>query len=418
MITYLYDCYTVLNKVYKDKTFIKQAISDTFISERSKSLTVKTCYGVLDRDEELSYYIKILAPKQPKLSVKTVLKISMYAVKYLGKAPYAVTKNAVELVKKLGKGGTAGFINAFLRRFSTEKIDLPEDETLRASVEFSYPLFAVKELKEYFGIDRTRAVLAATLDERNKKTCVSFFDGDGEKYLKEAGYNFEATPFKGVFFAENFLRNEDYDKGVYTFQAIGSVAICENVLPAETLLDCCAAPGGKSIRLSYKCKKVVSFDLYPHRVELIKSYLNRMRRVNVFPEVKDAAVFYPELEEKFDAVLVDAPCSGLGVAGDNPDIKLNRTKEDVDELNAMQISILKTAARYVKKGGYLYYSTCSILPRENIAIIDKFMSDINGFEIVNCDSPLPHEDIKGTILYLPDISLGAGFYFAKLKRIN
>jgi 16S rRNA (cytosine967-C5)-methyltransferase len=106
------------------------------------------------------------------------------------------------------------------------------------------------------------------------------------------------------------------------------------------------------------------------------------------------------------------------VLSDNPDMKLNRTKEDLLSLTKEQLSILKNVSKYVKKGGYLYYSTCSILDMENIDIVNAFMSDINGFELCEISSPLPHENVCGANLFLPDISSGLGFFVAKLKRIN
>lgn len=414
MVNYFYDCYQILNKVYSEKAFIKQAINSTFIEEKNRAMTVKTCYGVLDKDIELSYYLNALAPKTPKLAIRTILKISMYAIKYLQKKEYAVTKNAVELTKKLGKGGASGFVNAFLRKFINSKIVLPNDEISRLSIEYSYPEFLLKELIKDFGKDRAQSIIKT----ENQKNCLCFYDVDGEKYLTEKGVQFEKTPFSNVFLTKNFIRNDDYDKGVYTFQALGSVAICEEVEPCESILDCCAAPGGKSVRLSYKCDKVLSWDLHEHRVGLINDYVNRMGRKNVNACQHDATVYDEHLKEKFDAVLIDAPCSGIGVINDNPDIKLNRDYNSVIELTKTQLSIIKTVSNYVKKDGYLYYSTCSILNRENIEIIKAFMSDIKGFEICKIDSKLIHEDVMGTNLFLPDISGGLGFYIAKLKRVN
>lgn len=414
MLNYFYDCYNILNKVYSEKTYIKQAINSTFIEEKNRAVIVKTCYGVLDRDIELSYYISKLADKTPKLVIRTILKIAMYVIKYLEKKEYAVTKNAVELTKKLGKGGASGFVNAFLRKFINSKIDFPTDEIECLSVKHSYPLFAVKELVKCYGIERTESIISA----KNESTCLCFYDVSGEKYLTDKGYEFIKTPFDNVFIVKNFIRNEDYDKGVYTYQALGSVAICDIVEPCENLLDCCSAPGGKSVRLSYKCNSVTSWDIHAHRVELINDYSSRMKRQNINASVHDSKVFVEELENKFDAVLCDVPCSGLGVLNDNPDIKLNREAENVKVLNNEQIFILKTASKYVKVGGYLYYSTCSVLPSENIDIIKLFMSDINGFEICEIDSKLQHENVLGTNSFLPDISGGLGFYVAKLKRVK
>ena len=413
MINYFYDCYVILNKVYSDKSFLKQAINSSFIEEKNRALTIKTCYGVLDKDIELSYYINALCDKSPKLAIRTILKISMYSMKYLDKHDYAVVKNAVELTKKLGKSGASGFVNAFLRKFAAAKIDFPSDTAENLSVKHSYPLFAVKELLSVYGKERTESIIKA----ENKKTCLAFYDVSGEEYLKGKEVEFEKTPFNNVFLTERFVRNADYDKGTYTFQAIGSVAICDMIEPCDKLLDCCAAPGGKSVRLSYKCGEVTSCDVYEHRVNLISEYADRMNRKNITPLLSDATEREERFIEKFDAVLCDAPCSGMGVVSDNPDIKLNRTENDLNELNALQKKILKNVSAYVKKGGYLYYSTCSVLDRENISIIKSFMSDVKGFELCDADSELPHEKKDGTICFLPDISGGNGFYFAKLKRV-
>ncbi len=414
MVNYFYDCYQILNKVYSEKTFIKQAISSTFIEEKNRALTIKTCYGVIEKDIELSYYLSQLADKSPKLVIRTILKISMYAIKYLQKKEYAVTKNAVELVKKLGKGGTAGFVNAFLRKFIKTEFTMPKDELERLSVEYSYPLFALKEHVKDFGIEKTKDIISAT----NIKTCLSFYDIDGKDYLNSLGVEFEETPFENVYLAKNFVRNSDYDLGKYTYQALGSVAICDIVEPCDNLLDCCSAPGGKSIRLAHKVKDITSWDIHEHRVALIEDYKKRMHLSNIRTAVKDAKVFDEKFNDSFSAVLCDAPCSGIGVLNDNPDIKLNREENSVKDLNKEQLSILKTVSRYVKVGGYLYYSTCSIFNRENIEIINAFMSDIKGFEICKIDSKLQHLDVNGTNLFLPDISGGLGFYVAKLKRVK
>ncbi len=413
MINYFYDCYCILNKVYSEKTFFKQALSSTFIEEKNRSLTVKTCYGVLDKDIELSYYISKLCGKSPKLVIRTVLKIAMYAIKYLNKHGYAVTQNAVELVKKLGKCGTAGFVNAFLRKFLSTAIPLPVDIHENLSTKYSFPLFAVKELCDEYGVSRTEKILSA----QNEKTCLRFFKVNGKDYLTKLGVEFVETPFDNVFIAEKFVRNLDYDLGIYTYQALGSVAICDLVKPCERLLDCCAAPGGKSIALSSKCKSIVSWDIHAHRVSLINDYKRRVGVDNITCEITDASLFQPNLVEGFDAVLCDAPCSGMGVVNDNPDIKLNRTSENIDVLCKTQLEILKTVSNYVKKGGFLYYSTCSILARENIGIIKSFMTQNNGFEICELDSKLPFERQDGTIKFLPDISGGLGFYVAILRKI-
>ena len=414
MINCFYDCYNILNKVYSEKAFIKQAISSTVIEEKNRALTVKICYGVLDKDIELTYYIGKLTQKSPKLAVRTILKIAMYNIKYLGKKPYAVLDNAVELTKKLGKGAMSGFVNAFLRKFLNSKIEFPEELLDFFSVKYSYPKFAVEALLKKYNKERVEKIISA----ENTQNTLVFYDIDGKNYLDNLKITYNSTPFKNVFSVNNFTRNSDYDKGVYTFQALGSVAICDVVDSCDKLLDCCAAPGGKSVRLSYKCNSVTSFDVHQHRVGLIEDYAIRMGRKNIKFYVNDSKVYDPKYEQFFDAVLCDAPCSGIGVINDNPDIKLNKSQESIKKINKEQFSILINVANYVKVGGYLYYSTCSILDDENIEIINKFLSNNKNFEICPIESSLPHENVMGTNLFLPDISGGLGFYVAKLKRVN
>lgn len=414
MINYFYDCYTILNKVYSEKSYVKQAINNTYIEEKNRALIVKTCYGVLDKDIELSYYLSCLTNRTPKLAIRTILKIAMYAIKYLNKKQYAVAQNAVELTKKLGKAGASGFVNAFIRKFVKYEFIFPKDEIEYLSVKYSYPLFAVKELVNYYGYSRTEKIISAT----NEQTILSFYEYDGEDYLKNKACEYFPTVFDGVYNVKNFIRNEDYDKGYYTYQALGSVAICDIVEPCEKLLDCCAAPGGKSVRLSYKCNEVVSWDIHSHRVDLIKDYSFRMRRKNIFACVQDAKNYIKDYDYFFDAVLCDVPCSGLGVVNDNPDIKINRSFDSIKNLNLEQIAILNTVSKYVKLGGHLYYSTCSVLPSENINIINTFMSGTTDFKICEINSKLPHENVLGTNVFLPDVSGGLGFYVAKLKRVK
>lgn len=412
MVNYLYDCYQVLNKVYSDGAYLKQAINSTPIEEKNKSLTVKTCYGVVERDIELSYYLKSLCPKSPKASVKLVLKISMYAIKHLEKKPYAVIDNAVSLIKKMGKTGVSGFVNAVLRKFVTQKINLPEEEIENLSIKYSYPVFAVKELIKDYGKERAESIMSVTGGE---STLV--FNGiDGESYLKNLGVEFTKTPFNAVYRVKNFVRNADYDKGLYTFQNIGSVAICESVGSGERLFDACSAPGGKSVYLSKKFTQVVAEELHEHRVELIKKYAERMQVKNLTVISHDACEFIPEYENSFDAVLCDVPCSGFGVAFENPDIKLNREENDLKSLTTLQLSIIENCSKYLKKGGRLVYSTCSVFAVENDGVVGKFLSNNKDFIVKENPSLLSHEKTKYGMQFLPDIS-GGGFFVSVMEKV-
>ncbi len=407
----VYDPFQILTKIYQNGAHLKQAIADTYIEEQYRSRTVKIVYGVLEKDGYLEFCIRHYAPKSPKPVVRLILKISLYMLLFMDKKRYMVTDCAVSLCKKLGKGGVSGFVNAFLRRFDKDEVDkaLPAGDEGRA-IALSFPLPFYKLLKKEYG-QRADAIASAT----SGGVSVRFVRGE-EEYLQKPH---KTTPFtEGYkhYLFENFVRGEGFDKGEYTFQSVGSIAICDCVTPCESLLDACAAPGGKSVLLAGKCKDITSFELHPHRVELIRQYKQRMGVENVREEQKDSSVFDPNYEERFDSVLCDAPCSGLGTVSENPDIKLFRKEEDIATLNKVQLSILDTVCRYVKKGGALYYSTCSVLEAENDKTVERFLQAHEEFSVQTLQSPLPHTIKTYGLQFLPDTAYGAGFYVCKLVK--
>lgn len=402
----LADPYLVLTKIYSDGAHLKQALAETPIEELNRARTVKIVYGVLEKDIYLSHCIRHYAPKSPKIAVRTVLKIALYMMIFMDKPRYMVTDNAVSLLKKAGKGGVGGFVNAFLRNFKIEDVPMPEgDDGL--SVRYSYPLFAVKALKEEYG-NRAESIMAA----ESKGVTVRFVRGE-EKYLSREHID---TPFPHTYIFPRFVRDEGFFTGDYTFQSVGSIAICDGVTGCGRLLDACAAPGGKSVLLSEKCEEITSFELHAHRVGLIGEYTRRMGVHNVTACQKDSSVYDENYREAFDSVLCDVPCSGMGTVCENPDVKLNKTADTVKGLHSTQLAILTVCSRYVRAGGNLYYSTCSLFQAENDEIVGEFLASHPEFSVEVTDSPLPHERKKYGLQFLPDRAFGAGFYFCKLKK--
>lgn len=411
-ITY-YDSYVVLSKVFQGGAFIKQAIADARMRETTKNASIKICYGVLDKNVTLDYIIKKLCEKSPKTPIKIILKIGLYAIKYLKTAPYAVTDACVTLCKKLGKGGAAGFVNATLRNFSENGVEFPENGVNALSVKYSYPEFAAELLIADYG----NAVAENIMSADEEKTFVRFNKGvNGEEYLEKAGKTYFKTPFSNLYEVKNFVVDDGFYDGLYTFQSIGSVAIAEAAKGKGKLLDVCAAPGGKSVYLSDYYDEVLSLDIHPHRVELIKAYAERMKKNNVTAALNDGTVFNPSFYEKFDAVLCDAPCSGFGVIKENPDIKINRKREDIDNLSELQYKILSVSANYVKSGGMLVYSTCSVFQKENSSVAERFLKNHGDFYITDVKSELGYYKVGIGLQFLPHISYGAGFYLAVFKK--
>lgn len=404
----VYDPFQILTRIYSDGAHVKQAISDTYIEEQYRSRTVRIVYGVLEKDGYLDFCIRHYAPKAPKLAVRILLKISLYMLIFMDKKRYMVTDCAVTLCKKLGKSGVSGFVNAFLRRFDKEAVDSALPTGIEGdAIRLSYPLYAYKKLQKEYG-KRAADIAAACSAGVSVR-----FERDEEKYLDRAHIS---TPFAHNYLFENFVRDEGFDEGAYTFQSVGSIAICDVVAPCENLLDCCAAPGGKSVLLAKKCTNVTAFELHAHRLELIRQYKQRMGVENITELQKDSAVFDSEYEEKFDAVLCDAPCSGYGTVSENPDIKLFRKEEDLTALCKTQTAILDTVSRYVKKGGTLYYSTCSIFEDENDKRVAAFLKTHPEYKVEPIDSPLSHDKKQYGLQFLPDAAFGAGFYVCKLRK--
>lgn len=401
----LYDPFLILSKVYKEGTFLKQAISSTPVEPLNKARTVKICYGVMERDLWLDSVISSNAQKQPKQTVKIILKIAIYMLEFMGKHDYMVVDYAVQLTKKLGKDGAAGFVNAFLRSYKLPQS--PERAEERIALECSAPLWLVKKLRRSYKAEAENILKAESLGISVR------FERNEEKYLEKPH---TVTPFKGVYIFKNFVRDEGFFAGDYTFQSVGSVAIASAISPCELIMDACAAPGGKSVLLAKKCKKVLSCELHAHRVELINFYAQRMGTENISVIQADSSVFNPDFAEKFDAVLVDAPCSGTGVINENPDIKLFRKEGDIAELSALQLKILNNCAKYVKSGGSLYYSTCSVLPEENDSVAHAFLAANCGYVLNIPTSPLPHVTTKYGLQFLPHLSLGAGFYLTSFTK--
>lgn len=401
----LTDPYFVLSKVYSGGKFIKQAISETVIEPLNKARTVAICYGVLEKDGYLNYIISGNTATAPKAAVKLILKIALYMLEFMGKHDYMVVDSAVELTKKLGKGGAAGFVNGFLRSYKLP--ELPQNSTEALAIKCSVSLWLAKKVKRSY-----KGEAEAILSAPSKGLCVRFVNGE-QKYLDKPHID---TPFKGAYIFPNFVRDLGFFAGDYTFQSVGSIAICSAIFPCERLLDACAAPGGKSVLLAEKCASVTACELHSHRTSLIEEYAKRMKAENVTAVTADSTQFIANYENAFDTVLCDAPCSGTGVINENPDIKLNRKEEDIEKLTKLQSAILDNCSRYVKSGGKLYYSTCSILPEENDSVAVGFLQRHPEYSLAIPSSPLAHKTTGYGLQFLPHISLGAGFYLTSFTK--
>ncbi len=396
-----------LLEVYRQGAYSSLTLNKVLSSleKQDKAYVTRLFYGVLSKDIQLNYILSKLTQKPPKPVVRVVIKMGLYMLRYMNMPAYSVIDNQVELTKKLGKRELAGFVNAVLRKNDSVVLPIKTGNfVFDTSVNFSAPQWLVELLVKDYGEDFTTRFFSAKMDERThiRSNPDKITSEDFEKILS----SYERTDC-GYYVLHSALKN--IPPALYTIQSRSSILACKRYCEGERegieVLDTCAAPGGKSVLIAQILKaKVTACDIHEHRVNLINSYANRMG-VKVNAIVNDATKKNPALVNGFSLVVCDAPCSGIGVIHSKPDILLNRKKEDIEELVALQKQILETSSAFVKKSGALCYSTCTIVKEENEGVVEEFLSKH------------PEFSLEGDYLRLYPQEDGCdGFFVAKMRR--
>lgn len=416
--------YETLRQIYVERAFSSLTLNKTlsFCKQQDKALITKIVYGVLDNDIKLEYVISHHVKKMPKGDTLLFLKIGVYCLMDLSIPVYAVVNNVAELSKISEDRRIVGFVNATLKSIANnikDFDDYPADAIERLSVMYSYPYWALKKLVKDYGIDIATQIVTCPSDNRstvrftNTTNCKTVC----EKYAVEA----QDSPFNDAFFVRGNLPN---DSNEYTVQSLSSMAvarICGNLLSeGNSFIDCCAAPGGKSVYVKQlkPTVDITSCDIHPHRVELIEKYSKRMG-VMLNCRCQDMTQYLMEYDSAFDVVLCDVPCSGFGVLNNRPDIKLFRENKDISDLMKLQYAILQNCSKYVKPGGHLVYSTCTVFDNENGQNIRKFLKEHANFEFDSIVLPeFPDANGKPCYQFLPHKDGVQGFYVAVLKRVE
>lgn len=418
--------YKILSKVYQDGTYSNMA----FLGERVSDMSTRLVYGTLEENVKIYYILSQLIEKKPQKSVLTLLKIGTYALLNLSDVPkFAIVSECVEVAKSNGKGGASGFINAVLKKVADGKYSLPkESDENYLSVKYSKPQWFCDKLEKQYGKEVARIILSAksTTLEHIRINSRMATESDVEFLLKKNKTDFKKSDVGGYIVKANDTVRHMFDKGLVTFQSPSSILAVKalGVTDGAQILDICSAPGGKAVYMSELCPhgKVVACDLYPHRVALIQKYKNRMHTPNVKAVQADACVLNEEWKDAFDFVLCDAPCSCLGTFKKHPDVFLNKDESCISELAATQRKILENAAKYLKVGGAMVYSTCTLFEEENENVVHDFLEKnvdfvlehISGLEKIDGGKYL---DNKGMIQILPHDEYD-GFFIAKIRRVK
>lgn len=418
--------YKILSKVYQDGTYSNMA----FLGERVSDMSTRLVYGTLEENVKIDYILSQLIEKKPQKSVLTLLKIGTYALLNLSDVPkFAIVSECVEVAKSNGKGGASGFINAVLKKVADGKYSLPkESDENYLSVTYSKPQWFCDKLEKQYGKEVARSILSAksTTLEHIRINSRMATESDVEFLLKKNKTDFKKSDVGGYIVKANDAVRHMFDKGLVTFQSPSSILAVKalGVTDGAQILDICSAPGGKAVYMSELCPhgKVIACDLYPHRVALIQKYKNRMHTPNVKAVQADACVLNEEWKDAFDFVLCDAPCSCLGTFKKHPDVFLNKDESCISELATTQRQILENAAKYLKVGGAMVYSTCTLFEEENENVVHDFLEKnvdfvlehISGLEKIDGGKYL---DNKGMIQILPHDEYD-GFFIAKIRRVK
>ena len=406
------------------------------LSNKDINFISELLYGVttwkLTLDTIIQKYSKI---KIKKISpwVINILRMGAYQIVFLDKVPKSAAVNeSVNLCKKYGVK-SVGFVNAILRKI--EKKDYLElfeikDEIEKISKTNSMPQWIVKELAKEFDTEKVNEICEnsnlkpkITIRVNNLKTTKSELIKklQSKKIEVEEGSLEDFLYLKNV---KNITKLEEYKQGLFTMQdeSAGLTALVLNPKEGENILDCCSAPGGKTTYIAEIMNNngnIIAWDLHKKRLEKVKENSKRLGINIIKTEVNDATILKEEYIEKFDKILIDAPCLGLGVIKRKPDIKWQRKFEDIIGISKIQEKILNICSKYLKKGGILVYSTCSIIQAENDIIIQNFINDsifdleeINNINISKIENKIERKGVKK--LY-PNEKMD-GFFIAKLIK--
>lgn len=426
----------LLTKMDDDQSYsnilLDKALANSDFDARDKKFVSAMFYGVIERKLTLDEIIASLC-KNPHQkinhTVRNILRTAIYQLLYMDSVPdNAAVDEAVELSKKCRNPAISGFVNGLLREFIRGGKKLPErkDELERLSLEYSCPLWLVQKWDKEYGRDICETMLKTSLGRAPvtvRLNSARFDTNETLDKLISEGMTFEKSRFLrdalNVVCPGAIENTGAFRQGRFHVQDLSSQMCCQAVSPkaGDTVLDLCSAPGGKAFTMAEMMQnsgKLMAFDLHENKVKLIRSGAKRLGLECVSAEVNNAKVFNESLPQA-DKVLVDAPCSGLGVIRRKPEIKYKKP-EDFDRLPEVQYEILDTASRYVKLGGTLVYSTCTVSRAENDEVADKFLSLHDDFEPCAVGEAFGWLAGETRVTITPDIFDSDGFFIAKFIR--
>ena len=413
-------------------------LSRAGLDSRDAALASRLTYGTVQNQILLDWYLRHFSSVRLKKIAPRVLaclRMGLYQLILMDKIPaHAAVAETVALVKHYGHANdrTVAFANAVLRNAanaaqngSLPRLNCPDKESYYA-LQYSHPEWLVRLLSEQYGQKLTQKICQADNADApisvrvNTMKCTP---AEAQAELEAAGLTVqphEAFPEILLCSGGDAAALPAFIEGRVTVQDAASAlaAAVADPKPGSTVLDCCAAPGGKSFAMAEKMQgkgSVASCDIYEHKLKRIRDGAARLGLSNIRTELQDASVCREEWKDSADVVLCDVPCSGLGIIRKKPEIRF-KNPDEIRTLPEIQARILANCAQYVKKGGTLVYSTCTILQRENEDVVRAFLTENPEFEAVSWTHPVCGERADGMVTLLPPGHNTDGFFIAKMHR--
>lgn len=432
-----------LLKIEQDEGYshllIHRTVEANRLSARDRALLTRLVYGTVQYRNTLDFYLRPFLKKEPQRWVKVLLRLAVYQMAYLDKIPdHAVLHETVAIAKRRGRQKIAGFVNGVLRsiqRRGLPRLDTIRDPIERLAAETSHPPWLLKRWLRQYDHETVRHICRANNTLPTVTARVNVMKATTERVLSrlnEEGIEAE----RGHLVTEALTipsgtvhHSMSYEAGLLTVQDESSMLVAHalGITSGMHVLDACAAPGGKTTHIAEMMKDaghITALDLHEHKIKQIKAQAKRLGLTNVKAEALDSRTAGERFSrDRFDRILVDAPCSGFGVIRRKPDIKWRKSEADVHMLAGVQADILQAMAPLLKPGGKLVYSTCTIERDENDGVIDLFLQKNNDFSLDGTlQNRLPRalrdssRFRKGRIQILPHDFGTDGFYIAVLQK--
>lgn len=423
--------FETIQDIINDKAYsniiINEVLSNNELSRADKSLFTELVYGTLKRKYTLDYLLKPFVQTKLKGWVRQLLWMSIYQYAYLDKIPeHAIIHEAVEIAKYKGGPHNGNVVNGILRNMMRSELpDFTEitDDKKRIAIEYSLPKWLVDHWVTHFGIEKTEEIAHSFLDKVSTTVRVNLTRitvDEAIRRLTDDDYIVELDKEIDTCLhisGKPIIESRLFKDGLVSIQDKSSMFVGEvmSLTEGDKVLDACSAPGGKACHMAELLNgtgHVDATDIHEHKIDLIDFNIKKLRLSNISAFEHDATEKYDKV---YDKILVDAPCSGLGVLRHKPEIKYEQSQHSIQSLVEIQLEILNNVKDSVKPGGTIIYSTCTIEQMENENVIYTFLKANNDFEFDAFEHPITGEKVK-TMQVLPQDFNSDGFFITRIKR--